>query len=184
MKFLDRFLQNWRIAKVRRFIPPGARILDIGTADGALFAALGKSVGPGSLGMDPTLKQPLTVNNCALVPGYFPEAVPEDAEPFDVVTMLAVLEHFPAAAYETLRAGCERLLKPGGRVLITVPSPHVDHILTVLTFLRLADGMSLEEHHGFKVTQTKDIFPTPQFRLVKHSSFQLGLNNLFVFERT
>jgi 2-polyprenyl-3-methyl-5-hydroxy-6-metoxy-1,4-benzoquinol methylase len=183
MKFTDRLLQNWRIAKVRQYIPPDARILDIGSADGALFLALGETAGAGSLGMDPTLKQPVTVNQGTLLPGYFPDAVPAGTEPFDVVTMLAVLEHFPAAAYGSLRAGCERFLRPGGKILITVPSPRVDQILSVLTFLRLVDGMALEEHHGFKVATTREIFPAPQFRLLKHATFQLGLNNLFVFER-
>jgi hypothetical protein len=74
-------------------------------------------------------------------------------------------------------------LKPNGRLIITVPSPMVDHVLKVLKFLRLIDGMSLEEHHGFEVHQTTAIFPAKDFRLVKRKRFQLGLNNLFVFER-
>ena len=183
MKYTDRLLQNWRVSKVRSYIAPGARILDIGSADGALFSALGKSVGVGSLGVDPTLKQSLTVNGCKLLPGYFPQAIPPEAGPFDIITMLAVLEHFPADAYGSLREGCGRFLRPGGKLLITVPSPQVDHILAVLKFLRLVDGMSLEEHHGYETIQTTSIFPQETFRLVKHSSFQLGLNNLFVFER-
>lgn len=184
MKFTDRILQRWRIAKVRRFISPGSRILDIGSADGALFQQLGSSVGSGSLGVDPTLSQPGKVNGCELLPGFFPEAVPSSAGLFDVVTMLAVLEHFPQAAYAPLREGCCRFLRPAGKLLITVPSPQVDRILEVLKFMRLVDGMSLEEHHGYRVEQTKEIFPSPQFRLLRRETFQLGLNNLFVFERT
>ena len=184
MKFTDRFLQRWRIRKARPFIPPGARILDIGSADGALFAALGSSIGAGSLGVDPTLTEILTINRCELRPGFFPEAVPADTGLFDVVTMLAVLEHFPPSAYGSLRAGCEKFLRPGGKLLITVPSPGVDHILAVLKILRLVDGMSLEEHHGFMVQQTLQVFPPPAFRLVRRQTFQLGLNHLFVFERS
>ena len=183
MKFTDRLLQRWRIAKVRPFIPTGARILDIGSADGALFAALGNSAGAGSLGVDPTLTQPLTVNGCSLMPGSFPQAVPADAGSFDVVTILAVLEHFPPSAHAALRSGCEQFLGPGGKLLITVPSPLVDHLLAVLKILRLVDGMSLEEHHGFRVGQTMEVFPPPQFRLLRHRRFQLGLNHLFVFKR-
>jgi 2-polyprenyl-3-methyl-5-hydroxy-6-metoxy-1,4-benzoquinol methylase len=183
MKFTDRILQRWRIAKVRRFIPPESKILDIGSADGALFQQLGIRVAPGSLGVDPTLAHKTSVCGCELLPGYFPEAVPPAAGPFDVITMLAVLEHFPPAAYASLREGCERLLQPGGKLLITVPSPQVDRILEVLKFFRLVDGMSLEEHHGYRVEQTVEIFSTPQFQLIRSKSFQLGLNNLFVFER-
>jgi SAM-dependent methyltransferase len=183
MKFTDRWLQNWRIAKVRPFIALGARVLDIGSADGALFSALGNSIGAGSLGVDPTLKQSITVNGCALLPGFFPDAIPPSAGLFDVITMLAVLEHFPPDAYGRLRSGCERFLRPGGRLLITVPSPQVDHILAVLKFLRLVDGMSLEEHHGFEVAHTTRIFPAETFRLARRGAFQLGLNHFFVFER-
>lgn len=184
MKFTDRLLQNWRIARVRRHIAPGAKILDIGSADGALFQRLGPAVGAGSLGVDPTLNEPITVNGCRLLPGYFPEAVPADAGTFDVITMLAVLEHFPPAAYASLQTGCRQLLRPGGKLLITVPSPQVDHILAVMKFFRLVDGMSLEEHHGYEVNQTVTIFPPPAFRLERRAAFQLGLNNLFVFART
>lgn len=181
MKKLDVILQRWRIGKARRFIPKGGQVLDIGSADGALFKALESHVG-GGLGIDPTLKATVQVGRTRIVPGFFPQDMPEVA-PFDAITMLAVLEHIPEAEFESLREGCERFLKPGGHLIITVPSPLVDHILKVLKAFHLIDGMSLEEHHGYEVGQTASIFTPPAFRLVCRKHFQLGLNNLFVFQR-
>jgi len=181
MKSIDRLLQRWRISKARRFIKPGARVLDIGSADGALFRRL-KISGARGMGIDPTLKSDANADGVPLIAGFFPKDLP-DVEPFDVITMLAVLEHFPTAQYEELRRGCVKFLKPGGRLIITVPSPAVDKILSALKFFRLIDGMSLEEHHGYEVNRTVEIFPAENFRLLKRATFQLGLNNLFVFER-
>ena len=181
MKSIDRLLQRWRISKARRFIKTGARVLDIGSADGALFRQL-KMSGAQGMGIDPTLKSNAESDGVPLIAGFFPKDMPV-VEPFDVITMLAVLEHFPPAQYEDLRRGCVKFLKPGGRLIITVPSPAVDHILSALKFLKLIDGMSLEEHHGYEVNRTPEIFPAQNFRLLKRATFQLGLNNLFVFER-
>jgi hypothetical protein len=47
----DRLLQKWRISKATSFIRPGDRVLDLGSADGALFDQLGYC-GPSSLGVD------------------------------------------------------------------------------------------------------------------------------------
>jgi hypothetical protein len=74
-------------------------------------------------------------------------------------------------------------LRPGGRVIVTVPAKAVDHILAVLRTWRLIDGMSLEEHYGFAPEATGQIFSAPAFRLMHRSKFQGGLNHLFVFER-
>jgi SAM-dependent methyltransferase len=183
MTFADRILQNWRIAKARPFIPPGGRVLDIGSANGSLFEALGARIS-GGLGIDPALKTRSSMGSIPLIPGYFPADMPADVPPFDAITMLAVLEHFPEGSYEQLTRGCSRFLKPGGVLVITVPSPAVDEILAVLKWLRLVHGMALEEHHGFRVDQTLKIFAPPSFELLRNSRFQLGLNNLFVFRRT
>jgi SAM-dependent methyltransferase len=181
LKLLDRILQRWRISKVRPFLPPGTRVLDIGSADGTMFKHLSQ-LAPDSLGIDPTLKTETYVGGRRLLPGFFPQDMPA-VKPFDAVTILAVLEHFPETAYGPLRFGCAQFLRPGGRVIITVPSPAVDRILEVLKALRLVDGMSLEEHHGFEVRQVWEIFGAPEFKMVCHRRFQLGLNHLFVFER-
>ncbi|MFM7100506.1 MAG: class I SAM-dependent methyltransferase [Verrucomicrobiota bacterium] len=183
MTSTDRLLQDWRIRKADRFIRPGDRVLDLGSADGVLFERVARC-GPGSLGIDPTLPASTrTRQGFQLVRGFFPQDLPVGAGPFDVIAMLAVLEHFPPAQYAPLGEGCARLLKPGGRLVITVPSPAVDAILAVLVKLGLVHGMSLEEHHGYEVDQTPGIFPPPRFRLAHRERFQLGLNNLFVFER-
>lgn len=182
MTFLDRFLQNWRVRTAAKFIVPGMKVLDLGSADGVLLDHPGLC-GAGSLGIDPTLSAPAkTPGGHRLIPGYFPQDLPPGG-PFDAIAMLAVLEHFPNDQHEVLAQGIATHLRPGGLLVITVPSPLVDHILTVLTTLRLVHGMSLEEHHGYDTSMTGQIFAPPRFRLLRHRRFQLGLNNLFVFER-
>ncbi len=180
MKTIDRVLQRWRIGKARPYIAAGSRVLDIGSADGALFQHV-RTLADSSLGIDPSLKAAVRVAGHTLLPGCFPQDMPAVA-PFDVITMLAVLEHFPPSEYATLKSGCARFLKPGGLLVLTVPSPKVDRILAGLKFLRLIDGMSLEEHHGFDIGQTSAIFSGENFKLLRHRPFQLGLNHLFVFE--
>ena len=58
----------------------------------------------------------------------------------------------------------------------------VDTILDVLAFLKLIDGMSLEQHYGFEPGDTPGIFEG-LLELRVDRSFQLGLNRLFVFEK-
>ena len=50
--------------------------------------------------------------------------------------------------------------------------------------LRLVNGMEAHQHHGFVPGDLHGVFTGPQWRLALHRTFQLGLNHLFVFERT
>lgn len=181
MKALDRVLQRWRIRKAIAYIAPGVAVLDIGCADGELFRILSNH--GDSVGIDPDPKNPFpSLPRVRFYTGYFPEALLAGSA-FDAITMLAVLEHVPADRLQALAGNCAAFLKPGGRLIITVPSPAVDYVLAVLKGLRVIDGMSVEQHYGFEAGSTPDIFRPHGFALLAHKSFQLGLNNLYVFER-
>jgi 2-polyprenyl-3-methyl-5-hydroxy-6-metoxy-1,4-benzoquinol methylase len=179
MKALDRLLQRWRIAKVRPFIAPGSRVLDIGCSNGELFDQCGSRIREG-IGIDPGLRESRTTGSIQLLRGLFPDALP-DGRPFDAIAMLAVLEHIPRSQQASLAKDCSRFLRPGGILAVTVPSPFVDRVLTLLKALRLIDGMSLEQHYGFEPSTTVTIFAVDGLVPLKVGKFQLGLNNLFVF---
>lgn len=181
MKGLDRYLQNVRIKKAASFIKKNDNVLDIGSVDGVMFEKWRGVIGK-SIGIDPTLKSKVETDLYTLYPGYFPEACPQD-QTFDAITLLAVLEHIPTQAQDQLAIDCHKFLKPGGRLVITVPSPQVDMVLAILLKLKLIEGMSLEEHYGYKPEHTEMIFTMPRFKLLHKETFQFGLNNLFVFER-
>jgi len=182
MKALDRILQRWRIAKVRPYIPKGARVLDVGCADGALFKQLRGRIKEG-VGIDPGLNRSVDMDHCKLIAGWFPQDLSDDRT-YDVITMLAVLEHVPPEQQPQLAMACVRFLAPGGYLIITVPSPMVDWILRLLKVMRLIDGMSLEQHYGFDPRQTPAIFSVKGIALVKAMKFQFGLNNLYVFRKS
>jgi len=181
MKFLDRTLQSWRMQKALRHVGRNVRLIDVGAHHGELFEKLGGNLKTG-FGVEPLLTSPLERPAYVVRPGFFPSVRPSDND-WDAITMLAVLEHVPRADQIPLADACHDLLKVGGRVIITVPSHAVDHVLSVLKFLRLIDGMSLEEHFGFEPTETLRVFSPPRFKLVRHARFQLGLNHLYVFEK-
>jgi len=161
MTWLDHFLERRRIAHALPFLRPGARVLDIGCGDGTLFQTV-NFLGVGCLGIDPRLRQPVSGEGFELLPGFFPRDMPA-VGPFDAVTMLAVLEHFPTEELARLTEGCRQFLKHGGKVIITVPSAQVDWILAVLQKLGFVHGMALDEHHGYEVRRTAEIFARHTF---------------------
>jgi SAM-dependent methyltransferase len=181
LKPLDRWLRDARIAHARPFIPEGAALLDLGSGDGELIRRLSGHVGR-AVGIEPTLRERVVGDGYELLPGRFPGELP-DIDEFDVITMLAVIEHLAPPDQALLADTCLRLLRPNGRVVLTVPSPRVDTILNLLRGLHLIAGMAVHEHHGFSPSMTVELFPPPRYRLVRQARFQLTLNNLFVFEK-
>lgn len=183
MKAADRILQRWRIAVAAPWIPTGARVLDVGCADGALFRVLRGKIG-GGVGLDPNAPAAAEHDGVRYIRGIFPADAPTDpADRFDALTMLAVIEHLPEGSHAAVGEAAARLVREGGRLIATVPEPAVDRIVHLLQRLGLAEGMELHEHHGFGTARTRAIFEPAGFRLLRHRRFQLGLNNLFVFER-
>ena len=163
-----------------RWIPRGSRVLDIGCHQGEFLFWLGEEIAP-SIGFDPLYREDSNQKKHRFFAQNFQEGLPLEPNSFDAITLLATLEHIHDKA--GIASESARLLRPGGRVIITVPSPLVDRILGFLILLHLVDGMSLEEHHGFMPDELPGIFLPAGFRLRHKRKFQLGLNNLFVFER-
>ena len=179
MRRLDRILQRWRARVAQPWVPDGARVLDIGCHRGEFLAALGSRIGP-SVGLDP-LAVPGRAPGHELRAEAFRAPLPFPAGSFDAVVLLATLEHIRRKG--PLVRECARLLRPDGRVVLTVPSPWVDRIVPVLAACRLADGMSLEEHHGFMPGHAPRLFADAALDLEHHRRFQLGLNHLYVFRK-
>ena len=179
MKGLDRYLQKWRNKLVCRYIDNNDYVLDIGSVNGVLFELLGDSIK--GVGIDPTLPKSIQRKNYILISGKFPKDLPQHLNCFDVITLLAVIEHIPAPEIKDFLEACIKRLNPGGKLIITVPSKYVDNILQLLRFLRIIEGMSLEEHHHFEPGYLSDYFSTQPVILKVHKKFQMGLNNLFVY---
>lgn len=181
MKWLDYRLQHERIKRVRPYVESGSRVLDIGCADGALFRFFDQRLSGGmGIDMDPV---PASSGKYAYVRGAFPAALPAERPQFDLISALAVVEHVPEPEQEGFAAACFECLRPGGRVVVTVPSPRVDTVLHLLKSVHMADGMADSQHYGFDPRKATGMFERAGFVLERHSHFQLGLNNLFVFRK-
>jgi SAM-dependent methyltransferase len=98
---------------------PGARVLDVGCGTGGVLAGLGSGVRP--FGVD---QSTLALAHCRArgltAVASSAGALPFAAGSFDVVMLLDVLEHF--ADEHRLLAEVRRLVRAGGRVLVSVPA--------------------------------------------------------------
>jgi 2-polyprenyl-3-methyl-5-hydroxy-6-metoxy-1,4-benzoquinol methylase len=184
LKPIDKLLRWWRVGAALAAAPKAmSSVFDIGCHDGYLLHRVDN--GKRRLdGCDPRLEIASLPRDSRLLQGFFP-AVMADVEPrgpYDAIFALAVFEHFTESDLTESSRKIAEMLSTKGRLLVTVPHPFVDRILDMLMFLNLIDGQALEEHHGFDPASLVDIL-SAHLKLVSRKTFQMRLNNLFVFER-
>jgi cyclopropane fatty-acyl-phospholipid synthase-like methyltransferase len=180
MRRLDFIIQRARIKRALGHIQTGTLLLDIGCHQGELSGYL-VDKHCRYFGIDPDVVVPTT----NLIRGHFPNDLPPDWKgmEFDHGVALAVLEHVPMDELVEFLRSVRDVLRPGGTLIATIPSPATDKLLVVLRRTRLIDGMDLDAHDGLTLAQLLGAAEETGLRLVSHDQFQLGLNNLLVWAR-
>ena len=148
---LEVFLAKKRAKKANSLIPQRlrrGRILDVGCGSTPYFL-LGTEFND-KYGLDPSIRE-LQAHSDIDIKDFDVESndrFPFEDSYFDVVTMLAVFEHIEPDKLVRILREIRRVLKIGGRFIMTTPSPWSDGILKVMAKLRLISSAELEEHEG------------------------------------
>lgn len=180
--FLEPLLRRMRIGRVLPYLRryPNCRLLDVGCGwEAKLLRAMEGHIAQG-VGVDfkaPQLRtEKLETRALPLA-----DKLPFDDGSFDVVTLLAVLEHLEQP--EAIMSEIARVLRPGGGLILTVPSHAAKPVLEFLAFrLGIVNPDEIRDHKRYygRVDLENLIHRRAGLYMVKHNYFQAGFNN-FVF---
>ena len=170
---LGRYLHDWRLRMVLPHVR--GRVLDVGCGANALV----RQHPGGGVGVD--------VHQWGDVDVVVPDtaALPFADGEFDTVTIVAALNHIPNRAEVLVEV--RRVLKPGGRLILTMIPPGISTAWHRLRRQSDADqterGMKPGEVYGLTARDVRDLVTRAGFRITGEHRFMLGVNRLTVAER-
>ena len=145
---LEPFLAHLRAQRANSLIPEHlrkGRILDVGCGSYPYF--LSHTYFEEKFAVD-QLEKPQSISNInwhSLDLNSAPSLPFEDSY-FDLVTMLAVVEHLSPTSLVTIFQEVHRVLRPGGRLVITTPAAWSDGILKFMARTNLVSKEEIDEH--------------------------------------
>jgi ubiquinone/menaquinone biosynthesis C-methylase UbiE len=181
---LEPLLRQMRIRRVLPYIREytDCRLLDIGCGWDASFLRAAEPFICSGVGVDfkaPKLRTGKIRTERLTLQGHLPFA---DAS-FDLVTMLAVLEHLeqPKAILQEIY----RVLRPGGNLVLTVPSKAAQPVLEFLAFrLGVVSRAEIADHKVYYNRETLTLLlEEVGLEVITHRYFQLWMNNFCVANR-
>ena len=119
--------------------------------------------------------------NYIFLDGDLNQNIPLENETVDTVTALALLEHLTSA--EVFVEEVFRVLKSGGRCILTTPAPRARSLLEFLAFkLKIISEKDIRDHKRyFTQEDLRRLFQT--FSHVNITYFLFGLNTLIAAEK-
>lgn len=178
-QLLDRLFRFLRVHTFRQHLPSGqAAILDLGCGPRPWFRYLEPAERErfSLTVIDQRAYPTITDGSVTFIQADVETPLPFEAETFDFVTMLAVLEHLnnPAAVLGEI----QRVLRPNGRLLLTTPTWRAKPILELLAFrLHLIDRREIADHKRyFNTSELRQLLVDVGFRVKTLQSFELGCN--------
>lgn len=151
---LDLFICRWRSRAVRKLVPSGATVLDFGCGHQAMFLRSVQRDIKHGLGIDYDATPERPAPNLELRQFRFEHRFDFPDASFDLVTILAVLEHIPLDQVDVLFREFSRILVPGGRVLVTTPTPAAKPVLEFLAFrLKIISAPEIADHRHYYTEQ-------------------------------
>jgi ubiquinone/menaquinone biosynthesis C-methylase UbiE len=180
---LEPLLRKMRIRRVLPYIRayPNCRLLDIGCGWEARFLRQVEPYIAVGVGLD--FKAPEMVEGEIRTERLtLTDRLPYADASFDLVTMLAVLEHLDQP--EAILREIHRVLVPGGQLVLTVPSKAARPVLEFLAFrLGVVSRAEIADHKAYYDHQTLlTLLAGSGFNIVIHRYFQVGMNNFCVAE--
>src|SRR5829696_262508 len=125
--FARRFVGAWQLPVDWLNVPAGGVAVDVGSGPGNVTALLARAAGPDGLALGVDISEPMLARAVDAEAGPTVGFLRADAqqlpfrdETFDAATSLAVLQLIPDPA--TTLSEIARVLKPGGRVAVMVPT--------------------------------------------------------------
>jgi SAM-dependent methyltransferase len=116
------------------------------------------------------------ISNLKLITGEVEKAMStiKDSS-LDYVVSLALIEHLEEPGM--FLRDIHRVLKNGGRVLLTTPPPISEPILELLSFLKIINGDEIDEHKNYFTKKTlNELLSENGFEVLELKKFLLGFN--------
>ncbi|MBU0744992.1 MAG: class I SAM-dependent methyltransferase [Gammaproteobacteria bacterium] len=177
---IDRLLRKFRTNLVIPHITSNTLLCDIGCgANPTLLKQLSNTTINKSVGLD-LLVPNNSFNNIELRKADFTQLpLPIKNGEFDLITMLAVLEHLDN--YNEIINECFRGLKPRGKLLLTTPAPISKPLLELLANLRIISYTAIYDHKKyFNKHEIFDLLQNHGFTDIKVKSVAWGLNTVAI----
>lgn len=187
----DKLIYFLRWRKIKPYINNCAVLVDMGCGYGAIFLrwALSNFSITSAIGLDVSFNSEFLKKSpdsrLRLVESDLNKALPLPNESADVVTSLAVLEHLNEPDFHLKEI--YRTLKPGGKLVLTTPSPWAKPILEFIAYrLHIIDDAEIRDHKNyFNSKQLAIMFKKAGFSesAVKSKTFMFGLNNFVMGQK-
>lgn len=178
---VSKFLERARVSAALPFIQ--GSVLDLGCGYGAVLSRLTPKQYVGIEG-DPTVYRWLKNKypNQSFIQRDLDADQLELNQTFDTVVMLAVIEHLKRP--EHILQQISMYLNPGGKLVLTTPSPVGDRIHQIGARVGIFSKLAMEDHETiFNQKSLAALLARYQFEPVLFRRFLLGGNQLFVYKR-
>lgn len=181
---LDKFFCWFRYKKVIKHIPKNSMVCDIGCGTDASFLKSISWHSKKSIGFDKKVEDHKDSRYELKKLKVFRD-IPLKKESYGIVTMMAVLEHLSDP--QIILNESYRILKKGGKLILTTPTPSAKPVLEFLAFkLQLIDKSEIKDHKNyFWPTEIKEMLLKSGFeeKNIKNYFFELHLNSLIIAQK-